>query len=142
MGIAEVDVPDEFICPITNEIMKHPLMSIHGFSFERDAILQWLRKHSTCPLSRKELTVSKLVNNHALATRIHAWCNTYDMIHLLETEQEETEDDEDAHCMRIIGYQTLPHKRNRDGHTRRSNMLMRLVQRQRGRLRLQLVLSS
>ena len=142
MGITELDVPDEFICPITNEIMKHPLMSIHGFSFERDAILQWLQKHSTCPLSRKELTVSKLVNNHALAARIHAWCTAYDMMHLLESEQEENEDDEDAHCLRIIGYQTLPKKQHLDWHTRRNRVLMRLVQRQRGRLRLQVVVPS
>ena len=79
----EDNVPEEFICPITNEIMKNPLMSIHGFNFEREAIFEWLQTHSTCPLSRRELNVSKLVTNCALRERIRGWCEANHMMHLL-----------------------------------------------------------
>uniref|UniRef100_A0A7S3KXJ4 U-box domain-containing protein n=1 Tax=Amphora coffeiformis TaxID=265554 RepID=A0A7S3KXJ4_9STRA len=91
--ITEDDIPEEFICPITNEIMRNPLMSVHGFSFEREAIFEWLQSHSTCPLSRRELTVSKLVSNCALQERIRGWCEANGMLHLLRNNNSTAEDD-------------------------------------------------
>jgi len=119
----EDNVPEEFICPITNEIMKNPLMSIHGFSFERDAIFEWLQTHSTCPLSRRELTVSKLVTNCALRERIRGWCEANNTMHLLsprchhhrntddgvdgpndvvDDDEDDDEDDEDGRPYRLV----------------------------------------
>ena len=94
--VTEDDIPSEFICPITNEIMKHPLMSIHGHNYERDAIFEWLGKHSTCPLSRRELSISKLVTNCALKGKILAWCDAYDMMHLLKSDQDDDDDDDNS----------------------------------------------
>jgi U-box domain len=70
----EVDIPHEFICPITQEIMKNPLMSRYGQTYERDAILTWLSKHNNlCPLTRQLLTVSDLIRHRALQARIENW---------------------------------------------------------------------
>ena len=62
-------------------------MSVHGFNYEREAILEWLQKHSTCPLSRKELSITMLVSNCALREKISAWCIAYNMTHLLKSNE-------------------------------------------------------
>jgi hypothetical protein len=68
-------IPDEFICPITQEIMRSPLMCRSGHTFERSAILTWLKDHgNTNPLTRDRLSPSGLVTNHALEARISSWC--------------------------------------------------------------------
>jgi len=71
----ELAVPPCFLCPITHEIMRDPLMSRSGHSFERQAILTWLVEHNhTCPLTRQPLNASALIPNRALQMRIEAWC--------------------------------------------------------------------
>ena len=86
-------------------------MSIHGHNYERDAIIEWLEKHSTCPLSRRELSISKLVTNCALKEKIFAWCEAYDMMHLLE--QSDQDDDSTDPRQRIMGM-NLTEKQERE----------------------------
>jgi len=70
-----VETPVEFLCPITGQLMIDPLMCRTGFNFERNAILEWLQKHSqTCPMTRKAIRASDLVPNCALQLRIRRWC--------------------------------------------------------------------
>jgi hypothetical protein len=66
-------VPDEFICPLTLEIMVSPVMTRTGHSFERSAILAWLQRTGQCPLTRKQMKLRDLAPNHALASRIQQW---------------------------------------------------------------------
>ena len=40
--IDDAKIPDEYICPLTLEIMDKPLMNRYGHNFERDAILACL----------------------------------------------------------------------------------------------------
>lgn len=69
-----VSVPDHFICPITLDVMVHPLMTRTGTSFERKAICSWLAKgYGVCPLTRQPLTPSDLVPNKKLETEIFRW---------------------------------------------------------------------
>jgi U-box domain len=71
----ELSIPDEFLCPITHEIMRNPLLTRHGQTFEREAILNWLANHDgRCPLTRKQLSVSDLIRHRALEAKIEAWC--------------------------------------------------------------------
>ena len=44
-------VPDAFVCPITQEIMKEPTMAADGFSYERVYIAQWLSTANTAALT-------------------------------------------------------------------------------------------
>lgn len=77
----ELNIPHEFICPITQEFMKHPLMSRYGQTYERDAILTWLSKHnSLCPLTRQVLNVSDLIRHRSLQSRIEVWKKQNNMI--------------------------------------------------------------
>lgn len=66
-------VPDEFICPITLECMRRPLMDQTGRSFERYAILNWLKEHRSCPVTRKPMRPSGLISNRALELKIWCW---------------------------------------------------------------------
>ena len=66
-------IPDDFLCPITQTIMEDPLMTRDGFSFEREAILQWISVDESCPFTRRPLSSSQLVTNNALKNRIRNW---------------------------------------------------------------------
>ena len=76
-----IQIPEEFLCPLTLEIMKYPVMSRTGHSFEKQAIFEWLQAHAACPLTRQPMTLSKLVTNVALKQRIAHWCaaHAYDL---------------------------------------------------------------
>jgi hypothetical protein len=66
--------PSNYVCPLTLEVMSDPLLSIHGHSFQREAILEWLaRGNTTCPLTRKPLFINKLIANKGLQAQIKAW---------------------------------------------------------------------
>lgn len=71
---SDVVIPSNFICPLTLEIMKDPLISRHGQSYERRAIMEWIHQgNSTCPMTRQPLRLSGLITNHALKVQIELW---------------------------------------------------------------------
>jgi hypothetical protein len=45
-------IPNEFLCPITTEIMKDPVMLTDGHVYEKQAIKQWLSNHDTSPMTK------------------------------------------------------------------------------------------
>lgn len=64
--VLEEEEGDPFVCPITQEIMKDPVIDHEGNSYERVAIEKWLEKNSTSPVTRNPLTRAQLVPNRAL----------------------------------------------------------------------------
>ena len=67
-------IPEEFICPISLSVMKDPVVSKDGQTYDRHAILQWLAQgHTTCPLTRQPLKPSLLVPNVNLRMRLMKW---------------------------------------------------------------------
>jgi hypothetical protein len=74
------DIPEEFFCPITQELMVNPLMSRTGFNFEKTAIMEWISEHNnTCPMTRQPLRASDLVHNRRLQLKICEWCSANNM---------------------------------------------------------------
>jgi len=65
-----VPVPEEYICPLTMDIMAEPLLSREGHNYEREAILNWVGENGTSPLTREPLRPSQLVLNRAMKFRI------------------------------------------------------------------------
>jgi len=57
----KVSIPDDFICPITHEIMKDPVATSDGQVYEREAIEAWLTQHDSSPITNKELPDKKLL---------------------------------------------------------------------------------
>jgi hypothetical protein len=87
-----VEVPNSFICPITLQIMVHPVMTVTGLNFERSAIISWLEKGTdTCPLTRKPLRPWDLISNKNLENKIWYW----KMEHGIDTDGHADEEDED-----------------------------------------------
>lgn len=65
--------PREFVCPITLGIMKSPVVTTDGMTYERAAIRRWLSTHDKSPLTGAELSGKVLVRNHALRSAISTW---------------------------------------------------------------------
>ena len=66
-------VPDEYICPITTEIMTDPVTTLDGFTYERAAITEWLRTKDTSPKTGATLESKALIPNYNLRSIIRAF---------------------------------------------------------------------
>ena len=51
----DVDGKESFVCPINQTIMEDPVITPYGTTYERSAILNWLKKHNTDPLTKKKI---------------------------------------------------------------------------------------
>ena len=61
------------ICPITQEFMKHPVLCPSGNYYEKSAILDWLKKHDTDPLTRQHLTAYMLMEDKDYRKKIREY---------------------------------------------------------------------
>jgi Mg-chelatase subunit ChlD len=68
-------IPKNFICPITQEVMKDPVVGPDGMTYEREAITNWLKKHKASPITRQPMDVLQLVPNRALKAMIEEIVN-------------------------------------------------------------------
>lgn len=59
-------VPDEFLCPITHEIMKDPVCVSDGYTYERKAIEEWLSKKQTSPMINLSIKGTQFYPNKIL----------------------------------------------------------------------------
>lgn len=67
--------PQEFLCPITMNIMQDPVVGPDGHTYERTAIVDWLTTsgQNQSPMTREPMTVDQLKPNYALRTSIERW---------------------------------------------------------------------
>lgn len=102
------DTPKRFLCPITHEVMREPLTSRYGQTYERKAILKWLQYHdNTCPLTRKKLDVSDFIRNRRLQMEIENWHISCGMSVDKEsnpTSDKEADDDIDDHSIVLLTF--------------------------------------
>lgn len=68
------NIPDDYICPITNDIMFKPVIAADGLSYEQSAILEWL-KHGNLvsPHTGEKLQNITLIENLHLRTLINTF---------------------------------------------------------------------
>ena len=71
------EVPNEFKCSITMEIMQDPVIAADGHTYERAAITQWLVHHNTSPKTNAVLPNRTLIPIHGLKSRIRDWLVGY-----------------------------------------------------------------
>ena len=72
-----VEIPNEFLCPITLEIMQDPVIASDGNTYERSAILQHISMHAEyprSPLTRDVLQSNILIENNNLVKMIEDFC--------------------------------------------------------------------
>eukprot|EP00300_Choanocystis_sp_HF-7_P036634 c5249_g1_i1.p1 GENE.c5249_g1_i1~~c5249_g1_i1.p1 ORF type:complete len:269 (+),score=40.67 c5249_g1_i1:42-848(+) len=73
ISVGEIDpdeVPNEFICPITQEIMTNPVIAMDGFSYEQEAIERWFVDHKTSPKTNQPLPNTMTIPNQAMRTML------------------------------------------------------------------------
>lgn len=68
------NIPDEFKCPITLDVMKDPVLCEDGFTYERSAILSI--KNSLSPMTRQPININNLIPNRSLKNIIDKTLST------------------------------------------------------------------
>lgn len=71
------DIPQYFLCPISLQIMKDPVTTVTGITYDRESIQQWLNTSAAvlCPVTKQPLPrPADLTPNHMLRRLIQAWC--------------------------------------------------------------------
>ena len=69
----EREVPEEYICPITLEVMEDPVIAPDGYTYERTAIMQELEIRGISPMTRQEMNASQLISNRVVKDMIEKW---------------------------------------------------------------------
>lgn len=73
----EEAAPSYFLCPILKEVMRDPMIAGDGFSYEAEAIREWLDTgHDASPMTNLKLPTRDLTLNHALRSAILEWLAT------------------------------------------------------------------
>lgn len=73
-GYSGPEIPEDFICPITNDIMKDPVRACDGKAYERDAITTWFDLgNSRFPGGHDVIRSMKLDADVALRACITGW---------------------------------------------------------------------
>ncbi|KAE8663874.1 U-box domain-containing protein 10 [Hibiscus syriacus] len=68
-------IPDDFICPISLELMRDPVVVATGQTYERSYIQRWIDcGNATCPITRQNLEDTTLTPNYVLRSLINQWC--------------------------------------------------------------------
>ena len=60
----------DFVCPISLQPMRDPVIDTDGNTWDRSSILAWLKEHKTSPKSGNKLTSQSLVPNRILRNLI------------------------------------------------------------------------
>ena len=53
-------------CPITNEVMRKPVIDRFGHIYEKSAIIRWLSSKNKSPMTGKEMVDQTLIPVHSL----------------------------------------------------------------------------
>ncbi|CAN1126425.1 U-box domain-containing protein 11 [Linum perenne] len=68
-------IPDDFLCPISLELMRDPVIVATGQTYERSFIQRWIDAgNMTCPKTQQKLQHSTLTPNYVLRSLIAQWC--------------------------------------------------------------------
>ncbi|WZY84599.1 hypothetical protein YC2023_030983 [Brassica napus] len=74
-SLSEANIPADFWCPITLELMRDPVVVFTGQTYDRESIDLWIKSgHTTCPKTGQVLKHTNLIPNSALKNLIVMWC--------------------------------------------------------------------
>ncbi|CAH1775586.1 unnamed protein product [Owenia fusiformis] len=63
----DAGVPDEYLCPITREVMRDPVIASDGYTYERSALESWVKSgKSRSPMTNAPLLSTDLTPNRSL----------------------------------------------------------------------------
>ncbi|CAA7021958.1 unnamed protein product [Microthlaspi erraticum] len=74
-SLSDANIPADFRCPITLELMREPVVVSTGQTYDRESIDLWIQSgHNTCPKTGQVLKHTNLIPNRALKNLIVMWC--------------------------------------------------------------------
>ncbi|CAI0423883.1 unnamed protein product [Linum tenue] len=72
---AATNIPPDFRCPISLDLMRDPVVVATGQTYDRESIALWIESgHNTCPKTGQNLAHTSLIPNRALKNLISMWC--------------------------------------------------------------------
>ncbi|CAK7324873.1 unnamed protein product [Dovyalis caffra] len=70
----ELVIPNQFLCPISLDLMKDPVTLSSGMTYDRESIERWLEGGNfTCPVTNQVLRSFDQIPNHSLRKMIQDW---------------------------------------------------------------------
>lgn len=75
--ISQSQVPPEFLCPITTELMEDPVICADGRSYERSAITKWFETSQRSPMTGAVLENTVMLPNVNLKALIEDWSDAH-----------------------------------------------------------------
>jgi hypothetical protein len=69
--------PDEYVCPITLQLMRDPVVLSDGHSYEKSALVDWLENKDTSPKTNEILEHKHFFTNHNLTKAISRFREKY-----------------------------------------------------------------
>lgn len=57
-----------FMCPITHDVLRDPVSTLDGYTYERQAIEEWFRTSSKSPVTGQILPTTQLIPNQSVRT--------------------------------------------------------------------------
>ncbi|CAN8251994.1 unnamed protein product [Cochlearia groenlandica] len=65
--------PSHFFCPLLKGVMNEPCVAADGYTYDREAIEDWLREKDTSPVTNLPLPNKSLLANYTLYSAIMEW---------------------------------------------------------------------
>ena len=65
-----MQIPSEFLCPISKKVMTDPVIACDGHTYERSQIEDYLKKHDKSPVTNKAIEQSFVFPNEAMKKQI------------------------------------------------------------------------
>ncbi|KAF8098679.1 hypothetical protein N665_0261s0044 [Sinapis alba] len=73
-------IPEDFLCPISLELMKDPVIVSTGQTYERSYIQRWIDcGNLRCPKTQQKLGNFTLTTNYVLRSLISQWCTEHNI---------------------------------------------------------------
>eukprot|EP00658_Telonema_sp_P-2_P021812 TRINITY_DN18695_c0_g1_i1.p1 TRINITY_DN18695_c0_g1~~TRINITY_DN18695_c0_g1_i1.p1 ORF type:complete len:162 (+),score=46.84 TRINITY_DN18695_c0_g1_i1:402-887(+) len=79
---SSVQVPRQFLCPITQEVMVEPVVAADGFSYEKQAISMWMARSNSgvclSPMTRDPMEDGRLIPNQVVRSLIREFYEAHE----------------------------------------------------------------
>ena len=72
MSKNDIEIPYEFMCPITKDLMNNPFIAEDGHSYQKEAIIKWFKLSRRSPITNLDIG-STIIKNIQLEQLIRRW---------------------------------------------------------------------
>merc|ERR1712003_458701 len=73
-------IPSKFMCPLSKNLMKDPVMAFDGYTYERNSIEKYLKKHNKSPMTQKVAHILHLFPNMQIKQEIETFREVNDLM--------------------------------------------------------------